>query len=85
MTERRRNLFDNVEKLLLHFSCKHYICIDLRIHCDYEGPQQASSPGAQKSPSTAFCLLLRLFTLRCTEKQMHLMLEHVGRFRSESD
>eukprot|EP00581_Thalassiosira_minuscula_P011071 CAMPEP_0183716358 /NCGR_PEP_ID=MMETSP0737-20130205/10312_1 /TAXON_ID=385413 /ORGANISM="Thalassiosira miniscula, Strain CCMP1093" /LENGTH=539 /DNA_ID=CAMNT_0025945625 /DNA_START=46 /DNA_END=1665 /DNA_ORIENTATION=+ len=33
--------------------------------------------GAHKSPSTAFCLLLRLFTLRCTEKQMTLMLEHV--------
>eukprot|EP00984_Skeletonema_dohrnii_P035646 scaffold35661_cov128-Skeletonema_dohrnii-CCMP3373.AAC.1 len=33
--------------------------------------------GASKSPSTAFCLLLRLFTLRCTEKQMTLMLEHV--------
>jgi len=30
-----------------------------------------------KTPSTAFCLLLRLFTLRCTEKQMHLMLDHV--------
>ncbi|KAL7529202.1 hypothetical protein ACHAXR_002845, partial [Thalassiosira sp. AJA248-18] len=33
--------------------------------------------GAHKSPSTAFCLLLRLFTLRCTEKQMRLMLDHV--------
>ncbi|KAL3762386.1 hypothetical protein ACHAW5_004703 [Stephanodiscus triporus] len=33
--------------------------------------------GAHKSPSTAFCLLLRLFTLRCTEKQMVLMLDHV--------
>ena len=33
--------------------------------------------GAHKSPSTAFCLLLRLFTLRCTEKQMTLMLDHV--------
>ena len=33
--------------------------------------------GAHKSPSTAFCLLLRLFTLRCTEKQMTLMLNHV--------
>jgi pre-mRNA-splicing factor 38B len=30
-----------------------------------------------KTPSTAFCLLLRLFTLRCTEKQMQLMLDHV--------
>mmetsp|Transcript_12791 Transcript_12791/g.26546 ORF Transcript_12791/g.26546 Transcript_12791/m.26546 type:complete len:440 (-) Transcript_12791:94-1413(-) len=28
-------------------------------------------------PSTAFCLLLRLFTLRCSEKQMSLMLDHV--------
>ncbi|KAL3795925.1 hypothetical protein HJC23_002196 [Cyclotella cryptica] len=33
--------------------------------------------GASKTPSTAFCLLLRLFTLRCTEKQMTLMLDHV--------
>merc|ERR1719253_358937 len=33
--------------------------------------------GAHRSPSTAFCLLLRLFTLRCTEKQMILMLDHV--------
>ena len=33
--------------------------------------------GASKSPSTAYCLLLRLFTLRVTEKQMTLMLEHV--------
>mmetsp|Transcript_9431 Transcript_9431/g.20067 ORF Transcript_9431/g.20067 Transcript_9431/m.20067 type:complete len:523 (-) Transcript_9431:244-1812(-) len=33
--------------------------------------------GAGKVPSTAFCLLLRLFTLRCTEKQMALMLDHV--------
>ena len=33
--------------------------------------------GAGKVPSTAFCLLLRLFTLRCTEKQMTLMLDHV--------
>lgn len=32
---------------------------------------------ATKIPSTAFCLLLRLFTLRCTEKQMTLMLNHV--------
>jgi pre-mRNA-splicing factor 38B len=30
-----------------------------------------------KTPSTAFCLLLRLFTLRCTEKQIHLMLDHI--------
>jgi len=28
-------------------------------------------------PSNAFCLLLRLLTLRCTEKQMKLLLEHV--------
>lgn len=28
-------------------------------------------------PSTAFCLLVRLFTLRCSEKQMNLMLDHV--------
>mmetsp|Transcript_11189 Transcript_11189/g.14958 ORF Transcript_11189/g.14958 Transcript_11189/m.14958 type:complete len:404 (+) Transcript_11189:197-1408(+) len=33
--------------------------------------------GATKMPSTAFCLLLRLLTLRCTEKQMNLMLHHV--------
>lgn len=33
--------------------------------------------GAAKSPSTAFCLLLRLFTIRCSEKQMKLMLDHV--------
>lgn len=32
---------------------------------------------AHKSPSTAFCLLLRLFTIRCTKKQMALMLDHV--------
>lgn len=30
-----------------------------------------------KTPSTAFSLLLRLLTLRCTEKQMQLMLDHV--------
>ena len=37
------------------------------------------APGASRgvrSPSTAFCLLVRLFTLRCTEKQMGLMLSH---------
>lgn len=34
-------------------------------------------PGSAKTPSTAFCLLVRLFTLRCTEKQMQLMLDHV--------
>ena len=28
-------------------------------------------------PSTAFCLLLRLLTLRCSEKQMKLLLDHV--------
>lgn len=33
--------------------------------------------GQGKTPSTAFCLLLRLFTLRCSEKQMTLMLNHV--------
>lgn len=32
---------------------------------------------AAKTPSTAFCLLLRLFTIRCTESQMKLMLDHV--------
>jgi pre-mRNA-splicing factor 38B len=35
------------------------------------------STGAAKTPSTAFCLLLRLFTIRCTENQMKLMLDHV--------
>lgn len=34
------------------------------------------TPGATKTPSTAFCLLLRLFTIRCSEKQMKLMLNH---------
>jgi len=35
------------------------------------------SPGAaSKSPSSAFCLLLRLLTMRCSEKQMKLMLDH---------
>jgi pre-mRNA-splicing factor 38B len=38
---------------------------------------QGSGTGAVKVPSQAFCLLLRLLTLRCTEKQMHLMLNHV--------
>jgi pre-mRNA-splicing factor 38B len=38
---------------------------------------QGSGPAAHKVPSTAFCILLRLFTIRCTEKQMHLMLNHV--------
>jgi len=28
-------------------------------------------------PSNAFCLLLRLLTLRCSEKQMKLLLDHV--------
>jgi len=37
---------------------------------------QGSGTGAVKVPSQAFCLLLRLFTLRCSEKQMHLMLTH---------
>jgi pre-mRNA-splicing factor 38B len=32
--------------------------------------------GSNKIPSTAFCLLLRLLTLRCTEKQMTLLLQH---------
>lgn len=32
--------------------------------------------GATKVPSTAFCLMVRLFTLRCTEKQMASMLNH---------
>jgi len=30
-----------------------------------------------EEPSNAFCLLLRLLTLRCSEKQMKLMLDHV--------
>ena len=30
-----------------------------------------------KQPSNAFCLLLRLLTLRCSEKQMKLLLDHV--------
>ncbi len=30
-----------------------------------------------KTPSTAFCLLLRLLTMRCTTKQMEQMLNHV--------
>ena len=34
------------------------------------------TPGASRIPSTAFCLMVRLFTLRCTEKQMALMLNH---------
>ena len=29
-----------------------------------------------KIPSSAFCLLLRLFTLRCSERQMTLLLDH---------
>ena len=33
--------------------------------------------GGSKIPSEAFCLLLRLLTLRCTEKQMTLLLDHV--------
>ena len=32
---------------------------------------------ATKTPSTAFCLLLRLLTMRCTTKQMEQMLNHV--------
>eukprot|EP00980_Cylindrotheca_fusiformis_P028864 scaffold22661_cov200-Cylindrotheca_fusiformis.AAC.3 len=32
--------------------------------------------GSNREPSTAFCLLLRLLTLRCTEKQMKLLLDH---------
>lgn len=32
--------------------------------------------GSSKEVSTAFCLLLRLLTLRCTEKQMSLLLDH---------
>lgn len=32
--------------------------------------------GAGKIPSTAFCLLLRLLTMRCSDKQMKLMLKH---------
>uniref|UniRef100_A0A7S4N749 Pre-mRNA-splicing factor 38 n=1 Tax=Odontella aurita TaxID=265563 RepID=A0A7S4N749_9STRA len=32
---------------------------------------------AVRTPSTAFCLLLRLLLLRCTAKQMSLMLDHV--------
>ncbi|CAJ1962841.1 unnamed protein product [Cylindrotheca closterium] len=37
---------------------------------------QPWAAGSNKEPSTAFCLLLRLLTLRCTEKQMQLMLDH---------
>lgn len=32
--------------------------------------------GSTREPSAAFCLLLRLLTLRCTEKQMTLLLTH---------
>lgn len=32
--------------------------------------------GGGKTPSTGFCLLLRLLTLRCTTHQMALMLDH---------
>lgn len=35
-----------------------------------------SPTGSTKEPSIAFCLLLRLLTLRCTEKQMQLLLDH---------
>lgn len=35
-----------------------------------------ASTGSAREPSTAFCLLLRLLTLRCTEKQMKLLLDH---------
>jgi pre-mRNA-splicing factor 38B len=35
-----------------------------------------SQTEATKTPSTCFCLLLRLLTLRCTEKQMTTMLSH---------
>ncbi|KAL3934541.1 MAG: hypothetical protein SGBAC_009768 [Bacillariaceae sp.] len=38
---------------------------------------QPWAAGSNKEPSTAFCLLLRLLTLRCTEKQMQLLLDHV--------
>jgi len=37
---------------------------------------QPWAAGSNKEPSTAFCLLLRLLTLRCTEKQMQLLLDH---------
>jgi len=35
------------------------------------------SSGHVGVPSTAFCLLYRLLTMRSTEKQMHSMLEHL--------
>jgi pre-mRNA-splicing factor 38B len=39
-------------------------------------PFAATTTGEQKSPSTAFCLLLRLLCLRMTEHQMNLTLKH---------
>lgn len=46
----------------IYYECKH---------------MEPWTQGHVKTPSTAFCLLLRLFTLRCSEKQMTLMLNHV--------
>ena len=35
------------------------------------------TPGTTKIPSSAFCCLYRLFTMRLSEKQMHAMLSHL--------
>ena len=35
------------------------------------------SAGSKTTPSSAFCCLMRLFLMRCSDKQMHSMLNHV--------
>mmetsp|Transcript_16300 Transcript_16300/g.33546 ORF Transcript_16300/g.33546 Transcript_16300/m.33546 type:complete len:400 (+) Transcript_16300:26-1225(+) len=35
------------------------------------------APGGNKVPSSCFCILMRLFTMKVSEKQMHAMLNHL--------
>lgn len=42
-------------------------------HCDHVAPW---APGTSRVPSSAFCLLMKLFTLKLTRPQMNEILMH---------
>jgi pre-mRNA-splicing factor 38B len=53
-----------------------FVCVVSFYFFDWLSQPCSLRIGSDRDPSTAFCLLLRLLTLRCTEKQMSLLLEH---------
>ena len=82
----------NLHPMLLHSTCSspyflklcqsindwNALVDEIYYHVHHLEPwMTGSGSAAGREPSTAFCVLLRLLTLRSTEKQMHLMLHHV--------